>query len=238
MRAINAVRARPAPSSHSFFVVFEGGEGAGKSTQVEAFVEWLRERGDEVVVTREPGGTPIGERIRDILLDRSWEAMDPRTEALLYAADRAQHVAEVIRPALEAGKIVVSDRFVDSSLAYQGLARGLGLDEIYEISRWAIGGTLPDLVLWLNVDPETALGRLSEEPDRMEAQDQDFHKRVVAAYMELSSRFPERFVVIDATKPPAEVHKEVVATFAERCVECGTSLGPEELPSSGTPVPR
>lgn len=238
MRAIEGARSTPAPRSRrSFFVVFEGGEGAGKSTQMESFVEWLRARGEEVVTTREPGGTEIGARIRAILLDPQSRAMDPRTEALLYAADRAEHVAEVIRPALQAGKIVVSDRFIDSSLAYQGLARGLGLEEIYEISRWAIDGTLPDLVLWLKVDPKVGLNRLSEDPDRIESQDGEFHDRVAAGYLELSEKFPERFVVLDATKAPAEVHKDVIVAFEERCVDC-ESLGPEDLPSSGTPVPR
>ena len=239
MRAIETARAAAAPRSRrSFFVVFEGGEGAGKSTQMEAFVEWLSEGGQQVVRTREPGGTPMGERIRDILLDREWESMDPRTEALLYAADRAQHVAEVIRPALDEGKVVVSDRFVDSSLAYQGVARGLGLDEVYEISKWAIGGTMPDLVLWLKVDPQTGLHRLDQDPDRIERQDGDFHDRVAAGYAELAERFPDRFVIIDATKPAEEVHKDVVAAFQEHCVECAASMSPEELPSTGTPVPR
>jgi dTMP kinase len=239
LRAVNAARAVPhAEKGRPSFVVFEGGEGAGKSTQIHSFVEWLRSRGEDVVVTREPGGTEIGARIRAILLDPDSRTMDARTEALLYAADRAQHVAQVIKPALQAGKIVVSDRFLDSSLAYQGLARGLGLDEVYEISRWAIDGALPDLVLWLRVDPEVGLRRLNETPDRMEAEEGDFHDRVAAAYLELSERFPERFVVLDATKPPAEVHKDVVAAFEDRCVGSRESLKPEDLPSSGTPVPR
>jgi dTMP kinase len=239
MRAINAGRAASVPQGPvPYFVVFEGGEGAGKSTQMDAFVEWLKARGDDVVTTREPGGTALGARIRDILLDPGSEAMDPRAEALLYAADRAQHVAEVIRPALDGGKIVVSDRFVDSSLAYQGLARGLGLDEIYEISRWAIDGTLPDLVLWLKLDAESGLRRLSGDRDRIEGLDGDFHARVADGYMALAEKFPDRFVVLDGTKEPAELHKDVVAAFQERCGPCRESVKPEDLPSSGTPVPR
>jgi dTMP kinase len=218
-----------------FFVVFEGGEGAGKSTQMEAFVEWLTARGDEVVTTREPGGTAIGARIREILLDPKSGAMDPRTEALLYAADRAQHVAEVIRPALIAGKVVVSDRFVDSSLAYQGLARGLGIDEIYEISKWAIEGTLPDLVLFLKVDAATGLERKRTDPDRLELESDSFHDRVQEAYEALAGRFPERFAIIDAGRTSAEVHDEVVATFEQKVSE-REQFG--QLPRPGAPVAR
>ena len=229
MRAIKAGRiGRVQPQSHSgFFVVFEGGEGAGKSTQIEAFVEWLKARGDDVVITREPGGTSIGSRIREVLLDTEHGDMDAHTEALLYAADRAQHVAEVIKPALDAGKVVVSDRFIDSSLAYQGLARGLGLDEIYEISKWAIDNTLPDVVLYLKLDPQTGLRRKTTRPDRIELEEAGFHDKVAAAYAELATKFPERFVVLDAAQPPAEVHRAAVAAFEERV----------ELRSRGRPDP-
>jgi dTMP kinase len=198
------------PSTGGYFVVFEGGEGAGKSTQMAALVRWLHQRGEEVVTTKEPGGTGIGKRIRDIVLDPAEGNMNDRTEALLYAADRAQHVAEVIRPALDAGKVVVSDRFLDSSLAYQGLARGLGIDEIYRISEWAVGGLLPDLVIFLNVDTHAGLQRSEGVPDRIEQQGDDFHVRVGEAYLELARRWPDRFVVVDANRPPAEVHDEVV----------------------------
>ena len=198
------------------FVVFEGGEGAGKTTQMQALVEWLRGHGDDVITTREPGGTAIGTRIRAILLDPSAREMTPRTEALLYAADRAQHAAEIIAPALQAGKIVVSDRFVDSSLAYQGLARGLGLEEVYELSSWATEGLVPDLVLFMNVDADLALKRLDRDRDRIEEEKGDFHERVAAAYIELADRFSERFVVLDASRPPEEVHRDVVAAVQER----------------------
>ncbi|MGI8708706.1 MAG: dTMP kinase [Actinomycetota bacterium] len=214
-----------------YFLVFEGGEGAGKSTQMAALVKWLEARGEEVVTTREPGGTTIGERIRKLLLDNEASEMEPRTEALLYAADRAQHVAEVIRPALETGKIVVSDRFVDSSLAYQGMARGLGLDEIYQISSWATGGLIPNLVIYLQVDPHTAMHRVDGERDRIENEDRDFHESVAAAYLQLSKKFPERFIVVDASRSAAEVHQEVVATFTERAsgqVESATDTAPIE----------
>lgn len=220
MRAIRARRADYARRfDNGYFVVFEGGEGAGKTTQIEALKKWLETRGADVVVTREPGGTDIGERIRSILLDSSAKEIDARTEALLYASDRAQHVAEVIAPALEAGKIVVSDRFLDSSLAYQGLARGLGLDEIYDIGKWATGGVLPDLVFFLKVDPKTGLQRLERDTDRLENEDAAFHERVSIAYRKLTKHFPDRFVVVDGTKSPAEIHDEVVAVLEERAAD-------------------
>ncbi|MGH2750347.1 MAG: dTMP kinase [Actinomycetota bacterium] len=221
MRAIKAGRlAGPQVAPHlGFFVVFEGGEGAGKSTQMAAFVDWLEARGDEVVTTREPGGTAIGERIRKVLLDPECKHMDAHAEALLYAADRAQHVAEVIKPALREGKVVVSDRFLDSSLAYQGLARGLGLEDIYEISKWAVDNTLPDVVLYLKLDAQTGLRRKTTKPDRIEREQDGFHEKVADAYAKLARTFPDRFVVVDAARPPAEVHQEVVAIFEERVAE-------------------
>lgn len=240
--SLTAVRARRAMSAaapavrSSFFVVFEGGEGAGKSTQMSALVKWLEARGEEVVTTREPGGTAIGSRLREVLLDPVAAGMDPRTEALLYAADRAQHVKEVIRPALAQGKIVVSDRFLDSSLAYQGVARGLGVQQIYDISAWATDGLVPDLVFFLDLDPDAGLARVGEERDRMEQEDDDFHRRVGAAYLELTRRFPERFVVLDARRGPAEIHADVVEEFESR-TEGRPSAGSEFQPSPG-PVPR
>jgi dTMP kinase len=218
MRAIRArslTAARKVTHDRGYFIAFEGGEGAGKSTQMEALIDWLEARGEEAVTTREPGGTPIGDRIREILLDPDGD-IDPRTEALLYAADRAEHVAKVIKPALDAGKIVVSDRFIDSSLAYQGLARGLGLEEIYDISEWATGGILPDLVLYLKLDAGTGLRRSEGSPDRIEREQGDFHERVAGAYRELAERFPERFVVIDAGRAPAGVHQDIVKAIEER----------------------
>lgn len=206
----------PPPARRGYFVVFEGGDGAGKSTQIEALVRWLEARGADVITTREPGGTTIGRRVRDVLLDPTLEAMDPRTEALLYAADRAQHVAEVIRPALEAGKIVVSDRFVDSSLAYQGVARDLGLEEVYRISRWATDGLMPDVVFFLSMDSRLGLRRIDGDPDRIERESSDFHDRVGDAYLELARRYPDRFVVLDANRAQSEVHQDVVEAFEAR----------------------
>ena len=233
MRAISARRSDRRPNyDKGYFVVFEGGEGAGKTTQIEALTKWLEARGQDVVITREPGGTEIGERIRDVLLNKDFEKMDPRAEALLYAADRAQHVAEVIGPALEEGKIVVSDRFVDSSLAYQGLARGLGLDEIYDISKWATGGLVPDLVFYLKVDPKTGFSRLTGDTDRLESEGGSFHERVSIAYRKLAKRFPDRFVVLDATNSPSQLHEEVVKVLEERAANRLGSDSEESAPTT------
>ena len=219
MRAIGArspkVQAVPSTAT-GYFIVFEGGEGAGKSTQMSALVRWLEARGEHVVTTREPGGTAIGGKIRDLLLDPEAAEMDPHAEALLYAADRAQHVNEVIKPALESGKVVVSDRFLDSSLAYQGLARGLGLEDIYRLSEWATGGLLPDVVFYLKLDPEEGLRRKGGAPDRIEQEQDGFHSRVSTAYTELAARYPHRFVVLDASRTPSEVHREVVGSLEQR----------------------
>jgi dTMP kinase len=211
--AAPATRAEP---GRGYFVVFEGGDGSGKSTQMAALVRWLEARGADVVTTREPGGTEIGRRVRDVLLDPSLATMDARTEALLYAADRAQHVAEVIRPALDAGKIVVSDRFVDSSLAYQGVARELGLEEVYRISKWATGDLMPDLVFFLSMESRLGLRRIDRDPDRIEQEASAFHDKVGAAYLELARRYPDRFVVLDANRPQSDVHQDVVEAFEAR----------------------
>ncbi|MEA2434037.1 MAG: dTMP kinase [Actinomycetota bacterium] len=239
MRAIGARAPSPSGASspnRGHFVVFEGGEGAGKSTQMAALAKWLEARGEDVVVTREPGGTEVGTKIRDLLLDPLSD-LDPRTEALLYAADRAQHVAEVIRPALEAGKTVVSDRFIDSSLAYQGLARGLGVDEIYQISDWAIGGLLPDIVFYLKLDPAAGLERVGEDRDRMEQEGPDFHGRVSRGYLELAEKFPARFIVLDGSKPQQVLHQEIVRAFEERRVGDVVKL-PESGAGRPGPLPR
>lgn len=227
MRAIgHRVRPRPVGTGSGFFVVFEGGEGAGKTTQMEALVTWLRAQGIDAVTTHEPGGTEIGNRIRAILLDTKSDSMDPRTEALLYAADRAQHVAEVIRPALGAGKVVVSDRYIDSSLAYQGIARGLGLDQIYRISEWATGGVVPDLVFFLSVDPQEGLRRAGDEPDRIESEGDSFHAKVRDAYLELAQKFPSRFVVLDGSKDVEQVHRTVITEYKGHV--------PDRLPSAAS----
>ncbi len=199
-------RGRAAPGLPGVFVAFEGGEGGGKSTQVEAAAAWLRTRGREVVVTREPGSTPAGARLRELLLDPGSE-LSPRAEALLYAADRAQHVDTVIRPALERGAVVVTDRYVDSSVAYQGAGRALKVDEVARLSAWGTGGIRPDLVVLLDVDPATGLGRAGRRgaPDRMEAESVDFHARVRQGFLTLAAAAPDRYLVVPADQSVAEV---------------------------------
>jgi dTMP kinase len=239
MRAISHRGGAQSAPGRGLFVAFEGGEGSGKSTQMAAFSDWLEARGQEVVTTREPGGTVIGDRIRAILLDPDTTGMEARAEALLYAADRAQHVAEVIRPALEAGKVVVSDRFIDSSLAYQGLGRDLGVNEILSISEWATGGLMPDLVFYLRVDPSAGLRRTGDAPDRIEGEGLDFHNKVGAAYLELAKRWPGRFAIIDASRSKAGVHAQVIEEYERRLPATGEEGRVEiEIAPPGPPVPR
>ncbi|MFD9287221.1 dTMP kinase [Streptomyces sp. NPDC060030] len=187
-----------APAADGFFLVLEGGDGAGKSTQVEALTEWIRAKGHEVVVTREPGATPIGKRLRSILLDVSSAGLSNRAEALLYAADRAEHVDSVVRPALERGAIVISDRYIDSSVAYQGAGRDLAPTEIARISRWATSGLVPHLTVLLDVDPQTARERFTEAPDRLESEPAEFHERVRSGFLTLAAADPARYLVVDA----------------------------------------
>ena len=184
------------------FVTFEGVDGSGKSTQAELLRDALVAEGREVVLTREPGGTEIGERIRTLVLDGP--EMTPWSEAALFAAARAELVATVIRPALERGADVVSDRYVDSSLAYQGIARGVGVDHVLELNLHVVQGLMPDLTVLLLLDPAQA-GRRVAAPDRLEREDEGFHRRVDAAYRELAERFPERIVAVDASRPPREL---------------------------------
>lgn len=207
--AVRARRRRPLVPAPGIFFVFEGGEGAGKTTQIERLAAFLESQGRSVLVTREPGGSRVGARLRDLLLDPGIQAMSAKAEALLYAADRAQHVEEVIRPALARGQVVISDRYLDSSLAYQGIARGLGIDEVLDLNRWATGGLMPDLVFLLDAEPEVGLGR-SGGADRIETEDVHFHRRVRAGYRMLRERHPDRFAVVDATQEPDEVHAEIV----------------------------
>jgi dTMP kinase len=197
------------------FVVFEGGEGAGKSTQVRRLGEELRALGHHVVVTHEPGATDFGARIRGMLLgDASRQAApSPRAEALLYAADRAHHVATVVRPALAHGSVVVSDRYVDSSLAYQGAGRSLPADEIAWLSSWATGRLRPDLVVLLDIVPEVGLARAGsrgEGADRLERESLSFHERVRYAFLDLAAGDPKRYLVLDGSRPPDEIAAAVL----------------------------
>jgi dTMP kinase len=191
------------------FIAFEGVEGAGKGTQIRLAKELLEDLENDVLVTREPGGTALGERLRDSLLEDHTEVVDPHAEALLFAASRAQHVARVIRPALEAGKIVLCDRYLDSSLAYQGAGRGLGEQDVLSLNVWATQGLFPDLVILLHMDPDKGRKRIVEDPDRIESEDQIFHAKVADAFIRIAEDHPERFVVIDADAPPEVVHERV-----------------------------
>jgi dTMP kinase len=203
-------RRHPSPSYAGLFVALEGGEGAGKSTQARLLVGWLESLGREVVLTREPGATPAGTAIRALLLDPAHD-IAPRAEALLYAADRAQHVAHVIVPALERGAVVVTDRYVDSSLAYQGAGRSLDMAEVARLSRWATGGLRPDLTLLLDVDPVVGLGRISTAPDRIELESAAFHQRVRQGFLDLAATDPDRYLVVSASDAIAVVHEQVRA---------------------------
>lgn len=198
-----------APSA-GLFVAFEGVEGAGKGTQIRLAEEWLASQGAEVLVTREPGGTEVGEQLRRVLLDHETGHLEPRTEALLFAAARAQLVVTVIRPALAEGKVVITDRYIDSSLAYQGSARGLGEQDVLTLNVWATQGLFPDLVILLHLEPEAGLLRSLEEPDRFEMEGGDFHAKVSDAYLRIAEEHPERFVVVDADDAPDKVHEKVV----------------------------
>jgi dTMP kinase len=198
-----------APSA-GLFVAFEGVEGSGKGTQIRLAEEWLQSQGAEVLVTREPGGTEIGEQLRRVLLDHETGHLEPKTEALLFAAARAQLVMTVIRPALAEGKVVITDRYIDSSLAYQGSARGLGEQDVLTLNVWATQGLFPDLVILLHLEPEAGLLRSLEEPDRIEMESGDFHAKVADAYLRIAEEHPERFVVVDADETPEKVHERVI----------------------------
>lgn len=200
------------------FVTFEGGDGAGKTTQAALLEEWLRENGREVVRTREPGGTDVGVLVRDIVLHHRGD-IAPRAEALLYAADRAHHIETVVRPAIERGDVVIQDRYLDSSVAYQGAGRVLDAGDIRDLSLWATGGLLPDLTVLLDLDPAAARSRLDadEKPfDRLEAEKGEFHSRVRDGFLALAATEPERFVVLDARQPVPALAARVREAVASR----------------------
>ncbi|MGW7301425.1 dTMP kinase [Streptomyces sp. NPDC054829] len=213
-----------APAATGFFIALEGGDGAGKSTQAEALAEWIRAKGHEVVVTREPGATPVGKRLRSILLDVSSAGLSHRAEALLYAADRAEHVDTVVRPALERGAVVISDRYIDSSVAYQGAGRDLSPTEIARINRWATNGLVPHLTVLLDVDPETARERFTEAPDRLESEPAEFHARVRSGFLTLAAADPGRYLVVDAGQEP-----EAVTTVVRHRLDQVLPLSEQEI---------
>lgn len=198
-------------SVRGVWITLEGGDGSGKTTQAGLLQGWLESRGRTVVRTREPGGTDVGRLIRDIVLHHRGE-IGARAEALLFAADRAHHVETLVRPALARGDVVIQDRYLDSSVAYQGAGRVLGADEVRDLSLWATGGALPDLTVLLDIDPAAARTRLdaADKPfDRLESERADFHARVRDAYLALAAAEPGRFLVLDATRPPEEIAARV-----------------------------
>jgi len=200
-------------ADRGLWITLEGGDGSGKTTQATALEAWLREGGREVVRTREPGGSDVGVLIRDIVLHHRGD-IAPRAEALLYAADRAHHVATVVRPALDRGAVVVQDRYLDSSVAYQGAGRILDAGEVRDLSLWATDGALPDITVLLDLDPAAARARLDADDkpfDRLEAEKADFHERVRTAFLGLAAAEPERFLVLDATRPPVDLAVEIRA---------------------------
>ncbi|GGO89348.1 dTMP kinase [Wenjunlia tyrosinilytica] len=212
------------PAATGFFIALEGGDGAGKSTQVEKLADWIRGKGHEVVVTREPGATAIGKRLRSILLDVSNTGISHRSEALLYAADRAEHVDSVVRPALERGAVVITDRYIDSSVAYQGAGRDLSPTEVARISRWATGGLVPHLTVLLDVSPEVARERFTEAPDRLESEPAEFHQRVRSGFLALAAADPARYLVVDAGQDP-----EAVATIVRHRLDRELPLSEQEI---------
>lgn len=194
------------------FITLEGGDGAGKTTQAALLTDWLEANGRTVVRTREPGGTDLGQRIRDMVLHERGHVA-PRAEALLYAADRAHHVETVVRPALERGEVVLQDRYIDSSVAYQGVARGLGADRIRSVSEWAADGLAPDLTVLLDLDVTVGRARVAaargDTFDRLESEAAAFHETVRGAFLDAAAAEPARFLVVDASAPAEDVQRAV-----------------------------
>jgi dTMP kinase len=205
-------RAEPAPARREprgLLLALEGGEGAGKSTQARLLAIWLRDQGFDVVATHEPGATKVGMRLRALLLDNTHHGLAPRAETLMYAADRAEHVAAVMRPALERGAVVVTDRYVDSTLAYQGAGRQLPVAEIAELNKWATGGLQPDLTILLDLPPAEGLGRRARSGDRLESEPTEFHQRVRTGFLTRAQSDPERYLILDGRKDPGELSREI-----------------------------
>ena len=204
----------------SLFITLEGPEGSGKTSAIKIVKETLEKEGYQIVMTREPGGTPISEQIRNVILDKSNTSMDYRTEALLYAASRRQHLVEKVWPNVKEGKLVICDRYLDSSLAYQGYARGLGVEDILNVNMYATEGTFPNLTLLFDLEPEVGLARINSNSDRevnrLDLEKLDFHHRVRNGYLALAKRFPDRYVIIDASRPLEEVANAALKAIKER----------------------
>jgi dTMP kinase len=200
-------------AEQGLFVCFEGGEGAGKSTQSRLLRDWLVERGQTVLLTFEPGDTEVGKELRRIVLDPATGELSDRTEALLYAADKAEHVDTVVMPALERGEVVITDRYVDSTLAYQGAGRTLDVREVEAVARWATGDLRPHLTVVLDLEPEAGLGRFDER-DRIEGQSLEFHQRVRQGFLDLAAADPDHYVVLDARAPIDEIAASIQARIA------------------------
>ena len=202
------------------FVTIEGGEGSGKTTVINQLRGVLQSKGHRVMITREPGGVRIAEKIREIILDCSHTEMDGRTEALLYAAARRQHLVEKVIPALDEGKVVISDRFIESSLAYQGYSRGIGIDEVYSINKFAIDTYMPDLTIYLEIDPKLGLERIDahdgREVNRLDLEHLDFHYKVQEGYNEVIKRYPDRIVKVDASQSVDDVVAKCVDLILSR----------------------
>ena len=203
------------------FITMEGPDGSGKTTQIDLLKKYLEHKGYDIVIAREPGGTTIGEAIRKIILNKEYQEMSYMTELLLYASARAQLVNQLIRPALEEGKAVICDRFVESSAVYQGIGRGLGVETVYEVNNYALGDVKPKLTIFMDLDAEAGIKRKKNqaELDRMEMQDLSFHKRVVEGYRQLAQLYPERIFPVDATLPIEEIHSMIVKEVEQRFFE-------------------
>lgn len=196
--------------STGLFIVFEGGDAVGKTTQMDRLIPWLRDRGVDPVVTRQPGGTGLGRKLRKLLLGPDHPELVSRAEALIYAADKAQHVEELIRPALTEGQVVVCDRYVDSMIAYQGAGRVLDLAEVEQVARWATGGLRPDLTVLLDANPADAVATIRQQ-DRLEAAGLDFHRRAREHFLRLASQAPDRYLVLDARESREAIAQQVAA---------------------------